>query len=160
MDTELSLVDLIDDMILVDVSADDWREAVRLAGKLLVENSRAKESYIDAMIKATEELGPYVVIAPGIAIPHARPEDGALRPGFSIIVLRKPVNFGSPNDPVHIVIGFTAVDKTSHLRALQVLATLISDDGFRNAITKAGSKEEVKKILRESVEKLLHNLNT
>ncbi|MEM1618714.1 MAG: PTS sugar transporter subunit IIA [Desulfurococcaceae archaeon] len=157
MSYELNILELIDDMILVNANANDWKEAVRLAGELLVKNSRAKESYIEAMIRVTEELGPYAVIAPGIAIPHARPEDGALRPGFSIVVLRKPVNFGSHNDPVYIVIGFTAVDKTSHLRALQILATLISDEEFKNKVINAKSEEEVKKIMREYLEKLLHN---
>ncbi|MEM4488909.1 MAG: PTS sugar transporter subunit IIA [Desulfurococcaceae archaeon] len=157
MGIELNILDLIDDMILINANATDWKEAVRLAGKLLVENSRAKESYVEAMIKVTEELGPYAVIAPGIAIPHARPEDGALKPGFSIVVLRKPVNFGSHNDPVYIVIGFTAVDKTSHLRALQILATLISDEEFKNRIINAASKEEVKEIIWEYVERLLRN---
>ncbi|MEM4851382.1 MAG: PTS sugar transporter subunit IIA [Desulfurococcaceae archaeon] len=92
-----------------------------------------------------------------VATPHARPEDGALRPGFSIVVLRKPVNFGSHNDPVYIVIGFTAVDKTSHLRALQILATLISDEEFKNKVINAKSEGEVKKIIGEYLEKLIRN---
>jgi len=147
MSDELSLMDAIDDMILVGAVAKNWKEAVILAGKLLIEGKRVKESYIDAMIKTTEELGPYSVIAPGVAIPHARPEDGVIKPGFSIVVLKEPVKFNSPNDPVYIVIGFAAVDKKSHIRALQALAELLSNKEFIDEIKKCKTKEEVKKLI-------------
>ncbi|MET1159814.1 MAG: PTS sugar transporter subunit IIA [Thermoprotei archaeon] len=143
MSSEHALLDLIDDMILVGASPKDWKEAVRLAGELLVKSNRARETYIDAMIRTTEELGPYAVIAPGVAIPHARPEDGAIKPGFSIVILKEPVKFGSPNDPVYIVIGFTAVDKTSHIKALQLLAELLSNKDFVEGLKKCKTKEEV-----------------
>ena len=46
------------------VVAQDWQEAVRAAGDLLVENHYVEERYIDGMIRTVEELGPYIVIAP------------------------------------------------------------------------------------------------
>lgn len=78
------LLEAIDDMIIVNAVASDWREAVILAGKLLVKNGKAEGMYIDATIRTVEELEPYSVIAPGVAIPHAKLEDGAVKPGFSI----------------------------------------------------------------------------
>lgn len=153
------LLEAVDDMILVEAVARDWKEAVTIAGKLLVENGRAKEMYIDAMIRTVEELGPYSVIAPGVAIPHARPEDGAVKPGFSIVVLKEPVYFGSPNDPVHVVIGFTAVDKTSHIGALQTLAVLLSSEEFIESIKRVRSKDDVKRVIKEYSEKLLKQRN-
>ncbi|MCD6301193.1 MAG: PTS sugar transporter subunit IIA [Staphylothermus sp.] len=148
MSNELTLLDAIDDMILVGAVAKDWKEAVKLAGKLLVEGKRVKETYVDAMIKTTEELGPYAVIAPGVAIPHARPEDGVIKPGFSIVVLKESVKFNSPNDPVYIVIGFAATDKKSHLKALQILAKLLSNNEFLDNLKRCRTKENVKKLIR------------
>ncbi len=143
----ISFVEALDDMILVNAKASSWIDAVKLAGELLVKGGKVRRSYIDAMVKTTRELGPYSVIAPGVAIPHARPEDGAVDIGFSMVVLSEPVRFGSPNDPVYIVIGFSAVDKKSHLEALKQLADLLSKEGFIDDVKNARSIEEVKSII-------------
>jgi mannitol/fructose-specific phosphotransferase system IIA component (Ntr-type) len=62
--------------IVVKAEADSWQAAVELSGELLVAAEGVEERYGPAMIQPVEELGTYVVIAPEVAIPHARPEDG------------------------------------------------------------------------------------
>ena len=44
-----------------------------------------KQSYVDGIIASVKELGPYIVIADGIAMPHTRPEQGAIGIGCSLI---------------------------------------------------------------------------
>ena len=144
---EIDLLKAIDDRILVGVSARDWVEAVKLAGELLAESGVVEERYVEAMVRVTEELGPYAVLAPGVAMPHARPEDGAREVGLSLVVLREGVNFGSPNDPVYVVIGFAAKDKTSHLKVLQQLAEFLSEPGVVEELRKVRSEEELKSLL-------------
>ncbi|MEM4666305.1 MAG: PTS sugar transporter subunit IIA [Thermofilum sp.] len=105
---EIDLEKALGGRVLVGAVAENWEEAVRLAGKLLAADGIVEERYVEAMVQVTRELGPYAVIAPGVALPHARPEDGAKEVGLSIVTLREGVNFGSPNDPVYIVIGFVS----------------------------------------------------
>lgn len=50
---------------------------MRIGGELLEKSGAIEPRYIDAMINTVKEIGPYIVIAPGIAMPHARPEAGA-----------------------------------------------------------------------------------
>lgn len=124
------------------MTAPDWRAAVRAGGQLLVAQGAATPQYVDGMIRTVEEFGPYVVLAPGMALPHSRPEDGALKTGFSLITLATPVAFGVPeNDPVDIVISFAAVDKNAHVEALRVLASMLTDEprlaAIRDAVTDA-----------------------
>ncbi|MES0344714.1 MAG: PTS sugar transporter subunit IIA, partial [Anaerolineales bacterium] len=84
-----SLTELIPtERISLDVEASDWRDAIRISGKSLVDTQIVETRYIEAMIKTAEELGPYIVIAPQIALPHARPEDGALDTGLSLVRLK------------------------------------------------------------------------
>lgn len=85
---------------------------------------------METMVRTIEERGPYAVIALRIAIPRVRPEESALKPGFSIVILEKPVTFGALNNPVHVAIEFTAVDKTTHLKALQTPSMLLSNEKF------------------------------
>nr|WP_280144538.1 BglG family transcription antiterminator [Caldanaerovirga acetigignens] len=127
---------LVEDTIVLNVEAKDWEEAIRIGGELLVEKGFATQNYIEAMINNVKKTGPYIVIAPGIAMPHARPEEGAKEIGMSLITLKNPVNFGNKeNDPVKIVVCLCAVDHSSHLKALSELVQLLGD------------KEKVKKIL-------------
>ena len=62
---------------LVGVKAENWEGAVRISGKLLLDKGLVEPQYIKVMINVMTELGPYLVVAPGVALPHARPEDGA-----------------------------------------------------------------------------------
>lgn len=108
--------------------AHDWREAVRIAGGFLVETGSIEPRYVDAMERVIVELGPYVVIAPGIALLHARPEDGVVKPCFGLVTLSVPVPFGhSQNDPVDLVFVLGAVDKKGHIEGLQQLARMLGD---------------------------------
>ncbi|MBI9052090.1 MAG: PTS sugar transporter subunit IIA [Anaerolineaceae bacterium] len=117
--------------IRVNVPARNWQAAVRAAGKLLVKNHFVERRYIKGMIDTVKELGPYIVIIPGVAMPHARPEMGVIKSGFSLITLKKPVNFGNEdNDPVHVVIAFCATDHHAHIESLRVLALRLSEETF------------------------------
>lgn len=116
------------DAVRAMVPAQNWQEAVQKAGQLLVNTGSIQQSYVYAMEKVIRDLGPYAVIAPGIVLLHARPEDGVNEPCFGLITLSSPVPFGhSQNDPVDLVFVLGATDKNSHIQALQRLAGLMSD---------------------------------
>ncbi len=88
--------------------------------------------------------GPYMVAWPGVALLHARPEDGVRRLCMSLVVLRQPVNFGHPeNDPVFMAIALGAVDNRSHLRALLELHEMLLDRGTVDEIRTAVHKSKV-----------------
>jgi mannitol/fructose-specific phosphotransferase system IIA component (Ntr-type) len=137
--------------VLVGVEPDDWRKAVEASGKLLVDVGAAEEGYVAAMVRTAEELGPYAVIAPGVAIPHARPEDGAVRVGLSLAVLSEPVEFGSKeNDPVDLVFGFSTPDAAAHVELLQALADFIEKPENTEALRSASTVEEVLQVVERS----------
>lgn len=142
------MIDIKPEDILTEVEVNNWEEAVRIAGEILYRNKKITKEYIEGMVKTIKSLGPYAVIAPGIALPHARPEDGALKAGFSIVILKKPVNFGSPNDPVKVVIAFASPDKKSHLEALQEISQLLAKEEIREKLMSAKTPEEVISILK------------
>lgn len=58
--------------IKVQVPARNWRESVTASGMLLVKSGYITADYIESVLRAIEELGPYVVIMPGLALAHAR----------------------------------------------------------------------------------------
>ncbi len=124
--------------------AEDYRAAIKIGGELLIHAGKATDSFVDRMISAVEDLGPYMVIAPGIAIPHARPEDGALKVGLSLVTLDTPVNFGNPdNDPVNIIACLCSTDSESHLDALARLVALLGEQQNIDSILSAQDVSEV-----------------
>ncbi len=129
----------------------DWRAAIEATGRLLVDSEAAEEQYVQAMVRTTEELGPYVVIAPGVAIPHARPENGARKVGLSLAVLAEPVEFGSKeNDPVDLVFGFSTTDSDAHMELIQDLANFIEKEENCQALRDAETVEEIMTIVERS----------
>lgn len=142
--TPIMLKDLlVEETIQLQVDAEDWKDSVKKGGGLLEEAGKIDRTYTNAMISSVEELGPYIVIAPGIAMPHASSKDGVHEVGLSLMTLTEPVNFGHPeNDPVDIVLCLAATDHTSHLNALKDLMAFLNDPSFIDLL-KNGTKEEI-----------------
>lgn len=139
------LVDLVDPAaIRLEVGAEDRTAAIRAAGDLLTAVGAASEAYTESMLRAVEQHGPYIVITPGFALAHARPDDSVHRTALSFVRLSRPVEFGhASNDPVTIVMGLAAVDASAHQQALAQLATVLADPASRAALDTASSPEEV-----------------
>lgn len=135
--------------ISLDVEAYDWREAIVKAGQLMVDLDIVTPSYIDGMIEVITTLGPYAVIAPGVVMPHARPDRGSLKIGLVFLRLKTPVNFGSPNDPVKFVFAFAGIDNKSHTELLRDLAFFLSQSGALNQLEIAKTPNEVRLIIEE-----------
>lgn len=104
----------------------DWREGIRLAAKPLVELGTIEDRYVEAMVQSVEDNGPYVVITPGVAIPHARPDQGVLSLSMSLLRLDEAVEF-APDKPVRLIIVLAAADRSSHLRALVQLSQMLGE---------------------------------
>jgi len=144
-----SLLDLMPaSAMVVGAHAHDWRAAIHLAGDALVSGGIATPDYTGEMVRTVEDLGPYIVIAPGLALAHSRPSSAVLRTGLSWVGLAEAVEFGSKsNDPVHLVIGLAAHDHESHLTAMAQLARLVSDGRRLEALAALDSVSEVRETI-------------
>ncbi len=139
------LVDLTSkELIQLNVQADDWMDAVRKAAKPLVDAGKITEAYIQAIIDSAKEAGPYFVITPHVALPHARPEAGVLESAIGITVLESPVEFGNEaNDPVKYLFTLSATDNEKHLSGLADLAELLEDEAFFSCLDNAKEADDV-----------------
>jgi mannitol operon transcriptional antiterminator len=146
------LKDIIDEgSIRTQVHAKDWKEAITEAGNILVEKDLIESSYIDNMIKAVKDLGPYIVVMPGIAFAHSKPDESIKKTCVSMITLKEPVEFGSKeNDPVRIVFVFAAHDGNRHILALQDLAKFLSvDENVKFLLNTEDPSEIYKKLISD-----------
>ena len=83
-------------------------------------------------------------------MPHARPEEGVLKAGFSILTLKEGVEFGSAeNDPVDLIIGLAANNSNEHVEVIQKITEIFSDNEKRETIFNAENKEEIMNLFKE-----------
>lgn len=140
---------LTEDVIDLNLDCKGWEDAIKIGAKRLLERGDIEERYIEAVLEGIEKYGPYMVIAPGIVLSHARPEDGVNNLCMSLVTLKNEINFGNTtNDPVRLIFTFGAVDNTSHLEALVELTDLLMNKEDINKITNSTSKEEVLEIIK------------
>lgn len=149
MSESLNLKQLLrPNLVKLHVSVDNWQDAIRAVGQLLVDDKAVEPRFVDAMIRVAKEFGPYIVLAPGFAMPHARPEDGCIRSSIALITLTNPVEFGNKeNDPVNVVVALASTSKESHITGLSELATVMSEEGMVEKLAAAETIQDVLKIM-------------
>jgi len=121
----------------------DWRGALRAVGALLYDLGFAEKEYAQDMVEAVENLGPYICIAPGLAIAHAAPGNHVIRDGMVLCVFRHPVFFGSENDPVRMMIGLCAKTPGRHLDQFTDISACAMEEEVIARISGFADEEEL-----------------
>ena len=134
--------------ILLKGSVEHRSAAIELAGDLLVASGRATKEYVASMLEAVEKFGPYIVIAPGIALAHGKPSADVIETGLSLLVLENAIEFQhSQNDPVQLVFGLAATDHESHIELMSDLAQFLSDQDSVNSLLTCSDSEQIRLLL-------------
>lgn len=144
---------LKDHQILLKKEATGWEEVIRRVALPLLEENYIDENYIQAMIDVVKRYGPYIVIGKGVALAHARPEDGVKKLGLSVMTLAHPVWFGNEeNDPVKLIFCLAAVDSFSHLKIMKSIVSLIDQAEKIEQLVEQKSLADFKKVLYQHEE--------
>lgn len=130
--------------VALRVKANDWKEAVVAGGTLLVEAGSIEPRYIDAIIQNALHYGPYFVLTPGVALPHASCVLGVHNVDMSVITLENELAFlDSPNNPVKLVITLAATGNGDHLALLKKVSEILSNEACVTRVKNAETIEEV-----------------
>ncbi|QHM74786.1 Ascorbate-specific PTS system EIIA component [Mixta theicola] len=139
---------LHDATIVLEKKVENWPQALEICARPLLEAGIIAPEYVTAIMEQHRRLGPYYVLAPGLAMPHARPEEGAKGVGLSLLKLEQGVSFTAGEfDPVDIIVMLAAPDNHSHIATLSALAELFSSDEDMKQLHQAQTLEEIKKII-------------
>ena len=150
-DKNINLLDsLIENKaIQINVEAENWQDAVKKSIIPLIDSKAVESKYLKAVIDSTIKFGPYYIISNHVAMPHARPENGVNKSAFSLVILKKPVQFDKDKRKIRILITLAAASSAIHVSVSlpQVVASFESDDIIEKLLN-ATSQEEVIKILK------------
>lgn len=138
------------DTIRVVENVESWEDAIKVACKPLVDNKSVESRYIDAIIESTKELGPYYVIGPHMAMPHAAPDRGVNKLSLSLLVVKNGVEFGSDgNDPVNLIVILAATDNNSHVDTMGALADFFMNEEDVQHVCATDSIEEILEVIKK-----------
>ncbi|HHW7508085.1 TPA: PTS sugar transporter subunit IIA [Mannheimia haemolytica] len=154
MNLKQSLIE--NNSILLNQSAANWEEAIKIGTDLLVKAGTIEPRYYDNIISKIKEMGPYIILAPGLAMPHARPEEGVIKTSFALVTFDTPIYFEGEDEPVHVMLTLAGSDSDQHMQGLveitQVLDDPESDTGVDlDKIRRCKTAEEVYAVIDQAL---------
>jgi len=112
--------------ITIEDGSYSWIKALHKTGECLVQKGSIEKRYMDQIINQTHYYGPYMFIANGVVLTHAKPSDGVIRLDISMTIFKEPVTFSNLHN-ARIIMVMAAVDQTGHLKILNDIMTIFSD---------------------------------
>ncbi len=107
-----------------------------------------EKEYADLIINSIKKHGPYIVIAPKIAIPHAQEGHGVNETAICFMKTNTPVSFGEGEEyDAQLFFVLASVDNEVHLKNLTKMVELISDEETVEKLLEAQSVEDLKKLV-------------
>lgn len=146
----MRLIDYFPDAsISIKDNAKDWQQAIDYSMEILLQKGYVTPGYVSAIKKTTQETGPYYILAPFVAMPHARPECGAVKTGLSLTLLKNAVAFGEGREPVKLLIGLSAADSDEHIGAIQALSEMFCEESQIEALLNANTERQLVDIIAQ-----------
>ncbi|TGD23175.1 PTS sugar transporter subunit IIA [Companilactobacillus suantsaicola] len=132
---------------ITDRKPKDWQEALKIAAEKLVEHGYIKEAYIDEIIKNVEDNGPYIVIVPGVAMPHANAKsDNVVGTAIGFTKFNDSVDFG-PDSHAKLFFTLAARDPDEHLKNIGELSDMLMTDGLIEKLMDVKNIDDLKEII-------------
>lgn len=138
---------VLQECICLDAEYRSISGAVRAGGELLEKQGFIGSAYIEEIERAVRENGRFMLIGPGIIMPHSMAGYHVCRTGISIIRLKKPVCLYDVDIEVNWIFTLCALDRKSHLKALTQLTGIIGDSEEMKKMAEADSAEKLYRIL-------------
>lgn len=140
---------------LVDIQttpAKDWQDALRRSGAKLIAHQYILPGYLDEIIDNVKKNGPYIVIVPGVAMPHAMAESkNVLGTAVGFTKFPEPVVFDPANPDSQASLFFTlaARDPDQHLQNISDLSDMLMTEGMIDKLLAVNSLDDFKKLVEQ-----------
>ena len=116
------------ELISLQATAADKKDAIRKAGALLVEAGCVTPQYVDGMLAREETMSTY--LGEGVAIPHGQYDnlEDVLKTGISVLQVPAGVEW-EEGEMAYLIIGI-ASSSDEHVGVLSNLAEVIEDEAI------------------------------
>ena len=126
---------------------DRWQDAIAAACEPLLKDGTIEQIYVDEIIKKVTELGPYIVIAPNIAIPHAQEGYGVHDTAVCFMRTERPVSFSDDGEyDARLFFVLASVNNDEHLKNLVEMSDALSDEDYVEKLLACKTAEDLLKL--------------
>jgi PTS system mannitol-specific IIC component len=138
-----------DDILVVEniqlgLESESKEEAIRRAGRLLVQGGYVEQGYVGSMLERESIATTYMGM--GVAIPHGTSEAKEKINKTGIVFLQYPQGVGFGEEKAFLVIGL-AGKGGQHMEVLAGLATLLDDEAVLQQLTATADQRYVLEVL-------------
>lgn len=154
--TQIEMLRYFHDKDLVripDKQPDNWEEAIRISCENLIDKAIIDQTYVDEVIASVHHHGPYIVIVPGVAMPHSTEKSsGVFGTAIAFTKFREKVYFEAGNDEKQARLFFTLAAKNpdEHMTNIANLSDLLMTDGVIEKLEKIETISDFETLLQIS----------
>lgn len=134
---------ILDGNIQVIENIDSWEKAIEIGAQPLIEKGKIKYGYVEGIIQNIKTLGPYVILIPGVAMPHARPDENVLESSLAFLKINEGVKFTEDTDKVYLMFILAAKNSDSHIEIIEKLTDVLGDDEKIEKLIESKTLEEI-----------------
>ena len=146
-ETGKSFVELLSKKsIKLNVAANNLDEVIEITGQTMIDSGLVKEEYTDELKNQIIQYGKYILVGDKTILPHGQLLKNVRETGFSLITLKKGIDFFGSE--IKIVICLASRNKDEHLRAILELNRYLKNPDFENELLNKENSEELTDYLK------------
>lgn len=140
-----------EEAIIMEENCPTWRKAIKLGTKCMEKLGVIEPSYHEKIIHNLKVYGPYMVVAPGVAIAHAGASDGVLMDGIGVTIIEDGIMFFDRYEkPVHVIFTLALKTKEAHLIVEQLMKLALNEEKMQK-IKMASSKRDIYHYVKSAI---------
>ena len=146
-ETGKSFVELLSEKsIKLNVEVNNLDEVIEITGQTMIDSGLVKEEYTDELKNQIIQYGKYILVGDKTILPHGQLLKNVRETGFSLITLKKGIDFFGSE--IKIVICLASRNKDEHLRAILELNRYLKNPDFENELLNKENSEELTDYLK------------
>lgn len=126
-----------------------WQDAIKASCQPLEADGTVDGEYAQQIIDCINKYGPYIVIAPMIAMPHSQENaKGVFKTAISFMRTKEIVAFDPEDREKDARLFFTLAsqDHNQHLKNMSALACMLDDEALIEDLLAAESEEDLRSL--------------
>ena len=142
-----SFVELLSEKnIKLNADADNLDEVIEITGQTMIDSGLVKKKYTEELKNQITQYGKYILVGNKTILPHGQLLKNVKETGFSLITLKKEIDFFG--NEIRIVICLASRNKDEHLRAILELNGYLKNTDFENELLIKKTPEELMNYLK------------
>lgn len=129
--------------------AKDWEDAIRMSCISLEADGTVDHEYAEQIVECVKKYGPYIVLMPGVAMPHSQEgAKGVHKTAIGFMKLKKPVSFepGDPDKDAVLFFTLAACDSEQHMQNMVKLSEMLMNEELVEELKNVEGPEDLLKL--------------